>query len=213
MVGRLVRCADGAGAKVGIDARGLQVHLPDKFPLWRHLRATGNSASVKVTTLMPLIGYLIVFNSHVVDVISLSRHLLGFEQQHGLSTYLLSLYFGLCLVAVASMCPRVIKKCGSAPEFVAAELANSSRFDFDRINGQLNAFRFKKEADKIKTLAENDLKFYQQSPDFRKASEIRRRANKETLAIRYAYSNRRLPIVMVSILYLPWIFVYGPPLS
>ena len=113
----------GAGAKVGIDARGLQVHLLDKFPLWRHLRATGNSASVNMTILIPLIGYLIVFNSHVVDVISLSRHLLGFEQQQGPSTRLLSLYFGLCLVAAASiiynwMCPRVIKKYESAPEYL-----------------------------------------------------------------------------------------------
>jgi hypothetical protein len=126
MVGRLVRCADRVRWRVRrltLMPEGSRLHLLDKFPLWRHLRATGNSASVKMTILIPLIGYLIVFNSHVVDVISLSRHLLGFEQQQGPSTRLLSLYFGLCLVAAASiiynwMCPRVIKKYESAPEYL-----------------------------------------------------------------------------------------------
>lgn len=99
-------------------------------PLWTLLRPIGNSWPARLTILIPLVGYFIVFN----DALSHSRltELVGeFDvraETLGLSVSprLFQVYFGLCFVALASAlyglgCPEVIKRHPSAGEYVATE--------------------------------------------------------------------------------------------
>lgn len=99
-------------------------------PLWTLLRPIGNSWPARLTILIPLVGYFIIFN----DALSHSR-LTGLVAEFegrpenlglSLSPRLFQVYFGLCFVAVASAlyslcCPEVIKRHPSAGEYVATE--------------------------------------------------------------------------------------------
>jgi hypothetical protein len=44
---------------------------------WTVLRDIGNSAPAKLTILIPLVGYLIIFNEHVLKYLELSHQLFG----------------------------------------------------------------------------------------------------------------------------------------
>src|ERR1700739_3748651 len=103
---------------------------------WTILRGVGNSNLVKLTIVIPLVGYLILFNENLLHYIQLSRTLFGVDQVSRAETTdvsaahvplrLSSLYFGLCLIAVGSIihqwfAPEEIKKYGSAPEYIEHE--------------------------------------------------------------------------------------------
>ena len=100
-------------------------------PLWTSLRELGNSNAVKLTILMPIIGYLILLNEQALHYLELSHRIFGIEAQEGntlaapVSWRLLFLYFGLCLVAIASalhqlFCPTITKRYASASDFVSS---------------------------------------------------------------------------------------------
>jgi len=100
-------------------------------PLWTTLRPVGNSSAARLTILLPLIGYFIVFNdgfSHsqlaklIVEIEGKKPDNLGLS----VSPRLFQIYFGLCFVAVASAlyawaCPVVVKRHSSAGEYLSAE--------------------------------------------------------------------------------------------
>jgi hypothetical protein len=100
-------------------------------PLWTSLRALGNSPAIKLTIFIPIIGYLILLNEHVLHYLELSQRIFGNETQEGhtsaapVSWRLLFLYFGLCLIAAASalhqlFCPTIIKRYASVSDFVSS---------------------------------------------------------------------------------------------
>jgi hypothetical protein len=91
----------------------------------------GNSPAARLSILIPLIGYFIVFNdafSHssfaklVAELEGKTPEDLGVS----ISPRLFQMYFGLCFVAFASalyacICPAVVKRHSSAGHYVAAE--------------------------------------------------------------------------------------------
>jgi hypothetical protein len=104
---------------------------------WTALRTVGNSFAVKLTILIPVIGYLVLFNESLLRYFELSRTIFDTTDNvtgHGnvpspVSLRLLAVYFGLCLVAVGSaihqlFCPREIKTFQSAPNYVSEVLTN-----------------------------------------------------------------------------------------
>jgi hypothetical protein len=106
---------------------------PTKAPWWQvhwtNLRPVGNSVIVKLTILIPAIGYLIVFNDKLVGYVDLIREVAGLDESSGLSVppRLFQIYFGLCFVAVASAiyslaCPSIIKRYPSAIDLGAATM-------------------------------------------------------------------------------------------
>lgn len=95
-----------------------------RFIHWSAVNTLSNSFAARATILIPLIGYLILFNEKMSDYLNLIGVLNGSDNHHGISLRLLSLYMGLCFVAAAVMiyslrCPREIKGFNTAPEFIS----------------------------------------------------------------------------------------------
>jgi hypothetical protein len=94
------------------------------------LRSVVNSSDVKATIFIPLVGYLVLFNDHIVTYVNLWNSLFD-KGDTNVSLRLLCLYFGLCFLAVASVlyslfCPREVKAYGSAAQFIGTEGENLS---------------------------------------------------------------------------------------
>jgi hypothetical protein len=109
-----------------------------RIPLWTTLRPVGNSWPARLTILLPLVGYFIIFNdalahSHLANLI---REFEGRTPDNlGLSVppRVFQLYFGLCFIAAASAlyawwCPSIIKRHSSAGEYLANEGAHFGEF-------------------------------------------------------------------------------------
>lgn len=107
---------DTLGSKAGFEAKGSK---------WTDLRRLGNSKIVKSTVLIPLIGYLILFNEDIVAAAQMSDDLVGrsillnvlfdvVTPAMEVSYRLYFIYFGLTSIAVGSIlfqlfCPHLIK--------------------------------------------------------------------------------------------------------
>jgi hypothetical protein len=94
-------------------------------PLWSRLRGVSNSSVAKATVLIPLIGYLVLFNGQVIQYLNLVREL-GGQEGATVSYRLIFIYFGLCAIAVAVSiygwyCPNEVKHYGSASAFVQGD--------------------------------------------------------------------------------------------
>lgn len=99
-------------------------------PKWSTLRVIGNSTPVRLTVVMPFIGYLILFNSHVVDALNLALDYFPQCQSMNCSkSFILSrlyfLYFGLCFLGVGASlyqlrCNPYIKRFDTAESFTAS---------------------------------------------------------------------------------------------
>jgi hypothetical protein len=100
-------------------------------PLWTVLRPIGNSWAARLTILIPLVGYFIIFNdelshSHLATLITELEGKTPENLGLSISPRLFQVYFGLCFVAVATAlyawaCPGVIKRHPSAGEYIANE--------------------------------------------------------------------------------------------
>jgi hypothetical protein len=105
-------------------------------PSWGRLRVIGNSRLVRLTIIIPLLGYLIVFNSHVVSALQLATSYFSSDIEHSLlgnvnSEFLASrlrlLYFGLFLIGIGSslftlFCPQKVKQYVDAVALAEREL-------------------------------------------------------------------------------------------
>jgi hypothetical protein len=94
-------------------------------PPWVRLRFVSNSTAAKSTILVPLIGYLIIFNANLVSYLNLVREL-GFEPHVGVSHRLILIYLGLCMISVGVLLygwfgPNEVKPYGSAAAFVQGD--------------------------------------------------------------------------------------------
>jgi hypothetical protein len=97
----------------------------ERLFLWSTLRALGISPLAQATVLVPIFGYLVLFNEHVVRHLRLSTRFFPADSLLHLSDRLFLLYLGLFIVGVGTIgfrmsCPRVIKLHALATEFVAA---------------------------------------------------------------------------------------------
>jgi len=86
----------------GYSARG-RPQMPT--PSWDRLRIIGNSRLIKLTTIMPLVGYLIVFNQHVVTALHLDNSIFSNVTSECLISRLKLLYFGLFFTGMGSALP------------------------------------------------------------------------------------------------------------
>jgi hypothetical protein len=78
-----------------------------------------------MTVLIPLIGYLIIFNAKMSEYFHIVRELGGATDPTFVSPRLLLIYFGLCAIAVAFTiyswrCPNAVKYYGSSNAYVSA---------------------------------------------------------------------------------------------
>jgi len=106
----------------------------DAWPKWELLRLVGNSYAVKLTVLVPFIGYLLLFNDTLVKFFALQILTEGKTESAPEQINLLNLrllYFGLLFVGVGSIlylmfCPSVIKSHAGSTDFVRAELEHAT---------------------------------------------------------------------------------------
>lgn len=96
-----------------------------KFIGWHNVRAIGNSVPAKTTILVPLVGYLIILNTHIVEAMQLYPELCSTEKCDVLSG-LYYLYFGCVLISAGQLiyeirCPGVVKRHSSAEKFFERE--------------------------------------------------------------------------------------------
>lgn len=111
------------------------------IPEWSSLRGLGNSGPAKLTILIPVIGYFIIFNENIINNVELTPALAPAGQLSPLSIierlYALRIYFiylGLSFVGVASIlyqtrCPKIIKKYDDDEDFVANTKSNTTSRD------------------------------------------------------------------------------------
>lgn len=93
-------------------------------PKWSNLRAIGNSSAVRMTILIPLIGYFILFNNTLFQSLDLLPEL---QQWIKPRARLFVFYYGLCALAVGSaiysyFCPIEIKRYESSTAYVVADM-------------------------------------------------------------------------------------------
>jgi hypothetical protein len=107
---------------------------------WSRLRGIGNSAAAKATILMPLVGYLVLFNGEFVAWLQLHQTVgdvvTSGATEAALGWRLLCLYYGLMLVAIATIvytvrCPWICKRYADAIECAR---------DTDEIHSSASAF-------------------------------------------------------------------------
>jgi hypothetical protein len=112
------------------------IHPISRIP-WSAIRRIGQSRLLGLTILVPFLGSLLLFNQHVVDVLTLSPELIkrwfgGTEEQVSATARDITLnrlyfiYFGLSFLGIASalfalFCPLEIKSHGSAREYMQVD--------------------------------------------------------------------------------------------
>jgi hypothetical protein len=134
---------------------------PTKEPWWQvpwtTLRPVGNSVIVKLTILIPAVGYLIIFNDKLVGYVDLIREISNLDKSSGLSVppRMFQLYFGLCFVAVASAiytmaCPSIIKRYPSAIDLGAATTEAVGDYGYTIVEQEVLSSEYSKHYDAIK---------------------------------------------------------------
>jgi hypothetical protein len=115
---------------------------------WDELRRLGNSRLVKLTILVPLIGYMILFNDELLKYLELSSpyfhdvFLRGRLASDGgglslsLAYRLYLFYFGFTTLAAGALiyefcCPRLVHEYGSAAEYVRIEATTTDKVRLD----------------------------------------------------------------------------------
>jgi hypothetical protein len=96
-----------------------------RTPLWVRLRFVSNSTPAKATVLVPLIGYLILFNERVVEFLNLAKDI-GSHGGAEVSYRLILIYLGLCAISAGVvvygwLCPNEVKHYGSASAYVQGD--------------------------------------------------------------------------------------------
>ncbi len=102
------------------------------IPKWDGLRRIGQSKLMNLTILVPLLGYLILFNEQLIEYFELSKEVFpniddGSKLSNETKSRLFYFYFGFSFLGVASLfyqlfCPSLLKEHGSAGDYVNEEL-------------------------------------------------------------------------------------------
>jgi hypothetical protein len=100
---------------------GVSYRTSDGLSAWTSLRLIGNSTLSKLTMMMPIVGYFILFNDRLVDYAKLQ-----FEVCPAggclISWRVFCIYFGLCFAAIGALiftafCPHIVKRYATSREF------------------------------------------------------------------------------------------------
>jgi hypothetical protein len=130
---------------------------------WSRLRTIGNSGPAKLTILIPLVGYLVIFNSTIAQYLELVREIGGFPADHrfDVSPRLLLIYFGLCAFALGAalysiLCPEQVKHYDNSAAYVGGDGPSIKDFAFEPIEEELRNSSYKDEYRRIRDRYELD---------------------------------------------------------
>ena len=173
-----------------------------RIPRWSTLRPVGNSLLVRLTVIIPLVGYLIIFNEKLVEYIKLVREVAGISLNTTdlpVHPRLLQIYFGLCLIAAASAlysfrCPPTIKRNGTSAEFVGSDGSHLGDYLLKQIERQVASSQFgdtyRSEKRRFETSVGGARVPVPGTPEF---SRIEYQVNNMLLHMFYAYENSKYP--------------------
>jgi hypothetical protein len=133
------------------------------FVPWSMLRGVGNSYAAKVTILIPLFAYLIVFNDKIVGYLHLVAELGGNATAADVSPRLLLVYFGLVAIAVGTilygwLCPAGVKFYGSSNFYVSNVQGAVKDFKIEEYEKELKSSRFAGRYKRMRDRYESDFK-------------------------------------------------------
>ncbi len=136
---------------------GIQLLMPHAvrfIPDWTWLREVGNSTPVKLTVLIPLVGYLIIFNQALVHDWDLAREYVG-APTGAVSMKLPLIYVGLCMLAVGSVvyslrCPDIVKRYPSSAAFVGGDGPSIGEYALGNIEEEIRQSSYLDELGRIR---------------------------------------------------------------
>ncbi|WP_339028406.1 hypothetical protein WI604_26755 [Bradyrhizobium symbiodeficiens] len=112
---------------------------------WSKLRGVGNSPIAKITTLIPLVGYLILFNDNVARFLHLASEFAGVHDANfSVAPKLMLVYVGLCATALgvtvfAIFCPPDVKYYGTPNAYVLGDGSALKDFGLEKIETELKS--------------------------------------------------------------------------
>jgi hypothetical protein len=112
---------------------------------WSTLNAISRSRSARMTVLIPLIGYLIIFNDKVGEYLRLNQVLQPLEQaSNTLSPRLMVIYIGLCAIAVGvalykAFCPGEVSYYTTASAYVRGDGPGIKDLVYEEIEDELKS--------------------------------------------------------------------------
>jgi hypothetical protein len=118
---------------------------------WSRLRGIGKSSAARVTVLLPLVGYLIIFNKNVADFLQLAAQFAGKSDAHlGISSKLMLVYVGTCAIALGQViysifCPAEIKSYGHVTPYVLDATRVTKDFEYEKLENSLRNSAYKSE--------------------------------------------------------------------
>jgi hypothetical protein len=121
----------------------------DSVLTWSRLRAIGKSSAAKVTVLLPLVGYLIIFNKNVADFLRLASQFAGADDaQFGVAPKLMLVYVGACAIALGQalyglFCPAEVKAYGHVTPFVLDAVRSMKDFEYEKLENKLRESQYR----------------------------------------------------------------------
>ncbi len=169
------------------------------IPHWASLRTMGNSPIVKFTIVIPVIGYLILFNEMVLPYLQLARTIFdpeGTWAASAVSPRLMSIYFGLWWVALASIlyqlnCPKIVKQFASSTDYVAASQEHIGAHTLKSIEEYI-----KKQS---QIYADHVREIHSRAAQLYKADDVRASVARDVLDLQFVVENRRAPYMRAAI--------------
>jgi hypothetical protein len=137
--------------------------IKDSLLTWSKLRRVGNSSAAKVTILLPLVGYLIIFNKNVADFLHLASQFVGApDTPFGVAPKLMLVYVGMCAIALGvvtfgSCCPAEVKAYGHPTPYVLDASRVTKDFEFEKLEDALRGSVYRNEYIRMRDRYERDL--------------------------------------------------------
>lgn len=131
--------AGGGGRLLGIGRRLTRAAMDLSWIEWSTVRGIGNSPIVRLTAIMPFVGYLIIYTDLVQQLYCTAWTELANRKSadcaafgRDFATRLHLLYLGLFLIGCGSLvfsvgCPRVVRRYADANDFVREEYETASK--------------------------------------------------------------------------------------
>jgi len=170
-------------------------HVVRFIPDWTWLREVGNSTPVKLTVLIPLVGYLIIFNEALNDYWNLAKEYVG-APTGALSIKLPLIYVGLCVLAVGSVvyslrCPDIVKRYPSSAAFVGGDGPSIGEYASGIIEEEIRQSSHLDELGRIRKRFESRLPMRDIDEEF---AEQRRRINNAVLHLYFDVLDTSRPL-------------------
>lgn len=167
--------------------------IADSRLTWSRLRTIGKSQAAKVTVLLPLVGYLIIFNKKIADFLQLATQFAGSDSAPlSVSSKLMLVYVGTCFVAAGQViygifCPAEVKAYGHVTPYILDAANVTKDFEFENIENELKKSGYSEQLKWIRGRYES---LYEDQP----TTEEKAVVNNSVLHLHFQFLNNKTPV-------------------